>query len=241
MIFGKSFVEIFLGLLREFMGKFYSGIMMVLAEALLNIQGAFAFVPDEIKQYVYAVGILAVISFAVVLFLSIKEKIRFFAATAGIAVFCAAVYLFVMAPYAGTVSLHPDGNPKAVVNEFFTDICLEDYEAAHALTNSEVAYGVEKVPENDLEECYLEKLRDGYRYEMIGEPLITGLKASQNVKVRYFNMASTGQDVKAATMQNLDDYVQSHPKDEVYDEELSGSSSPATMMSASIMKEILQL
>ncbi len=219
MIFGKSFVEIFLRLLREFMGKFYSGIMMVLAEALLNIQGAFAFVPDEIKQYVYAVGIFAVISFAVVLFLSIKEKIRFFAAIAGIAVFCAAVYLFVMAPYAGTVSLHPDGNPKAVVNEFFTDICLEDYEAAHALTNSEVAYGVEKVPENDLEECYLEKLRDGYRYEMIGEPLITGLKASQNVKVRYFNMASTGQDVKAATMQNLDDYVQSHPKDEVYDEE----------------------
>jgi exopolysaccharide biosynthesis protein len=104
------------------------------------------------------------------------------------------------------------------VNEFFTDICLEDYEAAHALTDSRAAYGVEMIPENDLEECYIEKLRAGYSYEMVGEPLVKGLRASQNVKVRYFNMPSTGMDVKAKTMANLDDYVQSHPKDEVYDE-----------------------
>ena len=201
------------------MGKLYSGIMMIIAEALLNIQGAFAMVPYEIRQYVYAVVILALVSFAVVLFLSIKKKIRFFGAASGLAVFFAAVYLFIIAPYAGTVSLHPDGDPKAVVNEFFTDICLEDYDAAHLLTNSSAAYGVERTAENDLEECYLEKLREGYRYEMIGEPLITGLKASQNVRVRYFNMESTGPDVKAVTMSNLDDYVQSHPKDEVYDEE----------------------
>ena len=201
------------------MGKLYSGIMMILAEALLNIQGAFALVPDEIKHYVYGIVILALVSFIVILLLSVKKKIRFFAAASGTVVFFGALYLFVMAPYAGTVSLHPAGDPKAVVNEFFTDICLEDYAAAHALTDSEAAYGVEQLAGNDLEEYYLEKLRDGYRYEMIGEPLITGLKASQNVRVRYFDMASTGTDVKAATMANLDNYVQSHPKDEVYDEE----------------------
>lgn len=192
--------------------------MLILAEALLNIQGTFALIPSEIRQYIYALGILALLSFIIVLLLSIKKKIRFFAAASGIIVSCASVYLFVIAPYAGTVSLHPEGDPKAVVNEFFTDICLEDYEAAHALTDSRTDYGVEMIPENDLEECYIEKLRAGYSYEMIGEPLVKGLRASQNVKVRYFNMPSTGMDVKAKTMTNLDDYVQSHPKDEVYDE-----------------------
>ena len=200
------------------MERLYSTIMLILAEALLNIQGTFALIPTEIRQYVYALGILALLSFIIVLLLSIKKKIRFFAAASGIIVSCTSVYLFVIAPYAGTVSLHPEGDPKAVVNEFFTDICLEDYEAAHALTDSRAAYGVEMIPENDLEECYIEKLRDGYSYEMIGEPLVKGLRASQNVKVRYFNMPSTGMDVKAKTMANLDDYVQSHPKDEVYDE-----------------------
>ncbi len=200
------------------MERLYSAIMLILAEALLNIQGTFALIPSEIRQYVYALGILALLSFIIVLLLSIKKKIRFFAAASGIIVSCTSVYLFVIAPYAGTVSLHPEGDPKAVVNEFFTDICLEDYEAAHALTDSRAAYGVEMIPENDLEECYIEKLRDGYSYEMIGEPLVKGLRASQNVKVRYFNMPSTGMDVKAKTMANLDDYVQSHPKDEVYDE-----------------------
>lgn len=200
------------------MERLYSAIMLILAEALLNIQGTFALIPSEIRQYVYALGILALLSFIIVLLLSIKKKIRFFAAASGIIVSCASVYLFVIAPYAGTVSLHPEGDPKAVVNEFFTDICLEDYEAAHALTDSRAAYGVEMIPENDLEECYIEKLRAGYSYEMIGEPLVKGLRASQNVKVRYFNMPSTGMDVKAKTMANLDDYVQSHPKDEVYDE-----------------------
>ena len=200
------------------MERLYSAIMLILAEALLNIQGTFALIPSEIRQYIYALGILALLSFIIVLLLSLKKKIRFFAAAAGIIVSCASVYLFVIAPYAGTVSLHPEGDPKAVVNEFFTDICLEDYEAAHALTDSRVAYGVEMIPENDLEECYIEKLRDGYSYELVGEPLVKGLRASQNVKVRYFNMPSTGMDVKAKTMANLDDYVQSHPKDEVYDE-----------------------
>ena len=200
------------------MERLYSAIMLILAEALLNIQGTFALIPSEIRQYVYALGILALLSFIIVLLLSIKKKIRFFAAASGIIVSFASVYLFVIAPYAGTVSLHPEGDPKAVVNEFFTDICLEDYEAAHALTDSRAAYGVEMIPENDLEECYIEKMRDGYSYEMIGEPLVKGLRASQNVKVRYFNMPSTGMDVKAKTMANLDDYVQSHPKDEVYDE-----------------------
>ncbi|MCR5598331.1 MAG: phosphodiester glycosidase family protein [Lachnospiraceae bacterium] len=200
------------------MERLYSAIMLILAEALLNIQGTFALIPSEIRQYIYALGILALLSFIIVLLLSIKKKIRFFAAASGLIVSCASVYLFVIAPYAGTVSLHPEGDPKAVVNEFFTDICLEDYEAAHALTDSRVAYGVEMIPENDLEECYIEKLRAGYSYEMIGEPLVKGLRASQNVKVRYFNMPSTGMDVKAKTMANLDDYVQSHPKDEVYDE-----------------------
>ncbi len=200
------------------MERLYSAIMLILAEALLNIQGTFALIPSEIRQYIYALGILALLSFIIVLLLSIKKKIRFFAAASGIIVSCASVYLFVIAPYAGTVSLHPEGDPKAVVNEFFTDICLEDYEAAHALTDSRAAYGVEMIPENDLEECYIEKLRAGYSYEMIGEPLVKGLRASQNVKVRYFNMPSTGMDVKAKTMANLDDYVQSHPKDEVYDE-----------------------
>ncbi len=200
------------------MERLYSAIMLILAEALLNIQGTFALIPSEIRQYVYALGILALLSFIIVLRLSIKKKIRFFAAASGIIVSFASVYLFVIAPYAGTVSLHPEGDPKAVVNEFFTDICLEDYEAAHALTDSRAAYGVEMIPENDLEECYIEKLRAGYSYEMIGEPLVKGLRASQNVKVRYFNMPSTGMDVKAKTMANLDDYVQSHPKDEVYDE-----------------------
>ncbi|SCX87369.1 Predicted protein [Lachnospiraceae bacterium XPB1003] len=196
----------------------FENFMSILAEALLHLSESFGNMQGLSFLCVKILIIVTVVFIVGAIFLSVVRKGGHISSVLTVLFASCGVLLFLIAPYSGMLVVRPSGNPAEVINEFMTDICDQDYEGAHALCGDNAAFGTERIPSDDIEAVFLEKLKNGYSYQLIGNTFMDGLTAKQYIKVRYFYLPATEKDLKEMTLSILDAIVQDSQKKDVYDE-----------------------
>lgn len=117
----------------------------------------------------------------------------------------------------GTIYAKPAGDPQQSVTAFFDALVTGDYSGAYALLKDHSDLGLAVEPESEAGRLIYSALRDSYHYELKGQCQINMLQASQQVSMRYLDVAAVTANLEALTEEKLKGIVQTREHDEVYD------------------------
>lgn len=145
----------------------------------------------------------------------------------------------VIAPKAGTVICRPTGDPAAVAESFFSAIVSGDYDSAYARLGDYADLGLENVPENETDALLYDRLRQSYAYELVGECVTDGLTAKQQVSFHSFRIADIGPEVEEKTAENIEQFVSTHLRQDIYDENDNYLPSVVTDAYAAAVRSVL--
>ena len=130
----------------------------------------------------------------------------------------AALLLCVLGATTGTLIARPSGDPQETVLLFFDSIVNENYEAAYGCLDDYSSLGLENSAQSELGELVHDALRTSYSYTLRGNCAVSGLKAKQQVLLRYLDLNAVSADLKELTNKHLEAVVEDLPRDRVYDE-----------------------
>lgn len=158
-------------------------------------------------------GIVAIIRF------SVRYKARFFTLLLSLLISAAAMLLAVTGLYTGTVYAKPSGDPAETVTRFFDNLCAGRYEAACEQLRDYADLGLGDTPSTAAGRQVYDALHKSYAYELVGEPEIKMLDATQGVRFRSLRLPAIEEEVAAETQRQIAAIVESRSTSEVYDED----------------------
>lgn len=142
-----------------------------------------------------------------------------------IAVYLIAICLLIclISTQKGIFYIHTNGNPKDVVNSFYTSLLNRDFDNAYKHLNNCTSLGLENPitdsEGNPINNLIANALKNSYSVSISNNAVISGLTASQNVDFTYLDLASLEEATASHIEEILDKKVKTLPKSELYTED----------------------
>ena len=132
------------------------------------------------------------------------------------AALCLLLCLF--APYIGTLSAKPSGDPQETVRLFFDALTAGDYETANACLSGHTDLGLGRDLEDPAQQLILNALRQSYSYALFGDCEQRDRSAYQQVEFHCLDLAALEKALPAETSAELMNLARELPAEEVFDE-----------------------
>lgn len=110
------------------------------------------------------------------------------------------------------------GSPKDSVSSFYEALLAKDYETACSYLDDYDALGLMDIPDTPEGQLIFNALKDSYSYNIISEPVIDKLTATQRVSFTFLDIKAVEKDTSLKIDPILEDKVQSLPREQLFDE-----------------------
>ena len=150
-----------------------------------------------------------------------SRGLRFPWVSAAIALTALCLLLLLFAPYMGTLSAKPTGDPQETVVRFFDALIAGDYDTANACLSGKADLGLSRNVEDPAQQVILDALRHSYSYTLFGDCQQRDRNAYQQVQFQSLDVASLQRALPAETSAQLMELARQLPPEEVFDENSS--------------------
>lgn len=174
------------------------------------------------NRFVCLLVLLILVAVICIIFLFNQQKpylIRPWTGVVSIVVVTCCLVVAFASVFCGKVYVKTDGYPRGVVETFYDSIINRDYEQAYECLQGIDTLGLELQSTTEEGRMLQEALMDSYQYALLGETMVDELHANQTVSFTYLNTEKVLENAQGRIGTILEEWVQSKPRDTVFDEE----------------------